>query len=311
MDLRWQLCFSFGLGILLQLLLFTNFRPRLRYLGMGAGGSLVLFAFSGFPLSVTLFLYYGVFSLFCSFAFFRSIVPLINEYIILALTVVFWYVYAVYYQFTLVNNVLFLILFIFCTLATLVVAFSNQTLTFVWKIVMFLWYFVMVAMLMIYIFGSNVTSTIFNLSPYFGGLVPAFNNTMSLTDIPWYAALLTGMGFICLIANFVYVLGMSPLPMLLARRNKHFRQKLEAWRSVGLELFVKRFGDSQIPVRYSWYIIFGLSAVFSLNFFVRLVDPNLLILFFIISPAFVVNYDMYLKFRQKNQHLFPPGEQKK
>lgn len=303
MDYRWQLILAFGAGILLQLLLFTNFRPRLDKLGMSMVAGLAVFAFSVFPLSVTFFLYYLALAIFFSLFYFKAIVPMINEYVLLCLTIVFWYVYMVYYRLTPVNNILLFIVFLFGTMVTLVVTFSHATLSYFWKIVMFVWYFILVVMLMVYVFGSQVTSSIFGLTYYFGGLIPAFFHTVALETIHWSTALFTAMGFFCLLANVIYVIGLSPLATLMARKNKKLQARLQQWREEGIQLFTARFTDSQIPVKLSLAILLVLPGVFAANHFLRVVDVNMLIIFFIISPAFITTYEAYRRKKLKQQEL--------
>jgi len=226
-----------------------------------------------------------VFHIFIWFIFFlisfaavfrKEILPEINKTVILSFTLIFWYIFLVYfYSNTIYKNFLTLIVLI-PTIATLISVFTNLKLSFFWRLFFYVWFLILLISLLLSQLSLETFSSFFKKD----GIV-------SLTFID---ALVTGMVFLYLCVNSLYVINVF---FTYKDEEAPPGERLKAWRE-HIRMLVDKYIDYQPHPILSLLIILLLGGIFAANYYNKFISDFLLINILILIVPFL-SYSQHIK----------------
>ena len=278
MDNAFLLIMLFGIGIFLQAFLFqrqSKSMKSLKYLLIAIPGSLGLAAlfylkmshglFDGFMFT---FYYLIIFSVSIGFIFKEKILPEINEAHILSITILFWFIFLLYFYSDVWYKMLFAATAVIPTVGTLFICFTASILKNWTKLFFYIWFVIM---------------TIFIMTSYFPfGNISFFWSREYSTSPGLITVFFSGMVFVYLVSYIAYMLYLIPLP----GKHQPIKERIEESKEFAKGM-IQHYSDSQILPKYSFFLILIQCGILWLNYYLNLISNYLLISIIILFvPAF-------------------------
>jgi len=207
----------------------------------------------------------GFFGFFLAILIEKTILPVINENIVLSYTLVFWYAIFVNFQSLGLRDWLIYALSV-PTSATLLIAFTQPALNLFWKASMYAWFLVLLLSLglMQFSFGRLLIFTSPDAAPW-------------LTPIE---CVTTAMAFLYLCVNATFVFELIPIP----GKTQSWKDRMREWHDL-TTLMAYRFNDGASPAVVATAIFLIEGGVLTLNFIYHFIPDGLLINLVLVLPG--------------------------
>jgi len=270
---RLTLSFIFGLGIVVQTLLFVMWCPAEGRLGrIGIAAATGLFGLlpgkheRNYELHFHICYCFVVYAFMIFVLFKKEIMARVSESSLLGNSLVFWYLCASYFTGTPRQNTLMAIAAL-PTLITLVIAFTIREWHFVVRLSCYIWFLCL--MLAISCFQVHFGNMSFIWSDRFSPPAP-------------FSLFLTGMAFTYLTASVFYIFILIPF----TQKHQTFAQRMVIWRK-DAHLMASYFSDYQLSASQALSILVFQGGLYVLNYFFRWVSvPVMMNLTLIVLPYF-------------------------
>lgn len=268
MEYALLLGFIFGAGIVLQaffLQLQNKSLKSLLLLLLALLFSFLLAAYMYFKMNfpddmdpVVAFYFFICFSVGIAFIYKKEILPVINEAHILSLTILFWFIFLVYFYSDAWYIKIFTVLALVPTIGTIFICFTTFKLKNWVKLFFYVWFLVMTIFIMISYFP-------------FGNISFFWSQNLVILPDP-ITVFLSGLVFVILLSYIAYVFYLIPIPGKYQPIDDRIREcKLFAR---GL---IQKYSDLQLVAKYVFLIIIIECAVLFINFYFYIIPNYLLI----------------------------------
>ncbi len=259
----------FAFGILVQAIILRKGRNNTFIAGMiivcavlaafysKAGGSY------GFTFILTFSILFPL--MFCLY-FKKDILPQINERVLLAFTILFWYIVAKYFETILWWPLWALALL--PTLGTLALSVTNASIGAYSRAFFYAWFIFMAFFMGVY--------------QFLYGPVAAYIINRDLPPLELLGVFFAGMAFLYLLGHLVYLSELIPLPSTKYSYDKRIR----IWKG-DISLLVSKYSDEQVDFGYL-LVMAAVAGFFALNYFLGLLPSFLLINFFVLALEFTI-----------------------
>ncbi|MFH0875659.1 MAG: hypothetical protein V1859_07005 [archaeon] len=211
------------------------------------------------------FLYFAfLFSIY----FKKEILPVIDERTLLLFNIILINLVATYLM---IWRNFILLAITLPTLAVLYITFSVNKLNFASKLLLYIWFLIM-----------NISLIIFKFS---FGAMSFFFNEAEITSYSPIDIFLTGMVFLFLVSNAVYIFELIPIP----GKHQSFSDRIKQLKE-HICVLVSKYSDEQIKPWFGLFLIVILGGGFYLNFIFHIIPNEILMNFLIVFvTSFLLN----------------------
>jgi signal transduction histidine kinase len=185
----------------------------------------------------------------------KEILPEINEQTIISFTLVFWYIYILYFHPSLSGFWTWLALI--PSSGVLIICFINARLGFFWKLFFYTWFLLIIVFLSIFYFSFGNLSFFFNQE-----------NIKTLSPLDVFS---TGMAFLYLVANIWYIFELIPI----SGKYQTIGDRIREWKEY-TKLLTGKYSDYQLRPVHTGLIITFQGGILFLNYFLKFLPDDLI-----------------------------------
>ena len=211
-----------------------------------------------------------------AYSFKKEILPVINEQIVLSLTVEFWFTFLGFFYSDVTYKNLLAILAIIPTIGALIIAFTNIHIKFWGRIFFYSWFLAIIVFLIIFQFSSGILSFLF--SSLVDGQLPM----TQLANLAPFNIFTHGMTFLYLAANAWYLYELIPIP----GKSQSIQDRIRQWQA-HLKLLSGKYSNYQLKSIHSLLIILIQGGSLILNYYFKLIPNSLFINTWILVAPFL------------------------
>ncbi|MEM2918582.1 MAG: hypothetical protein QXY62_03690 [Candidatus Altiarchaeota archaeon] len=212
------------------------------------------------------FMYFVFFTVIFAVTFKKELLPRISEQTILFFTLIFWYAFFTFYSKISFKDVV-IVLALIPTIVAIVISFINWELKFFWKLLLYIWFLIIILFLF--------------LAQFSFGSISFFYKQKGFEALSYFDTLVSGMVFFILTTNFFYLIQVIPYG-----QGSSFKENLERSRE-HVKLLVEKFSDYQLNPFHSLLIISFFGGFLAINFYLKLIEDFLLINILIVVPQLI------------------------
>lgn len=252
----------FGLGIFFQVINLFKDPKKLRILALCAVFAALAFLPGkrehAYNINIHILSYFLYFSIAYGLVFMKDVLPAINEKIILIFTMIFWYLYVSRYGIDQVFKNPFLLFSLLPSVGVLLNAFTNFKLGFTVKLLLYIWFLIMVVCISYVVVFKDLFASLFLLYK----LPP-----LSALDAFFYG----GASFY-MITNVYYLLYLIPIP----GKHQTWSVRIKYWKEF-IGLLVSKYDNYQLEMWQSFFLILFFCTLFISNSLYRYMPEGLMI----------------------------------